>query len=254
MMAQLAGIGKNNMKDIAIILIEPQLGENIGAVARVMLNFSLTDLRIVSPRDPWPNESAKAMAVKASFIIDRARIFNNFVEAVGDLEYLYVTTARERDLNKPSISSCELSNDITMLVNSGVAKIGIIFGPERSGVDNRIISLSHKILSIPVGDEFTSLNLAMAAGIICYELSRVKNQITERDPGKYATQKDIQNLLTRLELLLEQTNFYQVPEKRESMKNNVNCIFQRIEKFTYTEVQTLIGIFVSLYNYKKNKD
>ena len=91
----------------------------------------------------------------------------------------------------------------------------------------------------------------MAAGIICYELSKLQNRIKEREESKYATQNDVHNLLVRLDLLLEQTNFYQVPEKRDAMRNNINCILQRVDRFTYAEVQTLIGIFVSLFNYKK---
>jgi tRNA/rRNA methyltransferase len=237
---------------VSIILVSPQKGENIGFVARAMMNFGLSDLRIVTPRDGWPNSNANATAVKASVILDNAQIFNSFNEAIQDLHYTYVTTARNRSMNKKMIESVNLSEDIQKNYEKGISKIGVVFGPERAGVENDIVSVCNKVVYIPVGSDFASLNLGMAAGIICYEITKVfnANLIFNKSSNKLASQGEVDNLLSRLDKMLQETNFYQVSEKRTIMLQNLNSMFSRIELLTTNEVNTLIGMLRSLYEYK----
>lgn len=237
---------KNN---ISIILVSPQKGENIGFVARAMLNFGLSDLRIVSPRDGWPNSSADATAVKAISILENAKIYDTFHDAISDLHYTYVTTARNRNINKESISSRDISNNIKKNISSGYKNIGIVFGPERSGVDNDVLSMCNKIINIPIGDQFASLNLGMAAGIICYELSKIFISHKDYVITEIASQGEVDNLVSRLDKMLQVSNFYQIPEKRNIMLQNLTSMIKRIDLLTSNEVNTWIGIFRSLYEY-----
>lgn len=223
-----------------IILVEPQLGENIGFVARSMNNFGFSDLRIVNPRDGWPNPSAEATAVKAANIIHAARIFDNFNDAVADLNYLYATSARFRDFNKEEISSKDIVSDLS----GDLSKVGLIFGPERSGLDNEVISKVNKLVYIPTNSESPSMNIAISVSILCYEL--VENL---KRPNKYydnATQAELENLFSSIEFVMDKANFYKVPEKKEKMLQNMRNIFKRVPNFTSNEVSTLIGIFKSL--------
>jgi len=160
------------VEEVVIILVKPQLGENIGMAARAMLNFGMHSLRLVSPRS-WPNAVAVSSATHAAKIVEQAKVFDSIQQATSDLKFLYGTTARSRDLNKEVISSADLRQDLNKL-ELPENKIGILFGPENSGMDNETIAVINRILSIPVGTEFGSLNLAVAVGIICYELSKTK--------------------------------------------------------------------------------
>lgn len=231
-----------------IILVNPQLGENIGFVARTMSNFGFTELRIVNPRDGWPNKSAIATAVKAVNIIESAKIYDSFKESVADLEFLYAASARSRDFNKEYINSKNLKSDIeTSNIRSN--KIGILFGAEKSGLDNETISYADKILYIPTNTDSPSINIAISAGVICYELSDIT-----QDKNSYqelASQKEVLNLFAHIEEMLDKTNFYKVPEKREKMTQNVRNIFKRIHALTSSEVNTLIGIIKALFEHGK---
>jgi tRNA/rRNA methyltransferase len=238
------------VEEAVIILVKPQLGENIGMVARAMLNFGLHSLRLVQPRS-WPSEAAIASATHASAIVEQVKVFQSVQEATADLKLLYGTTARSRDLNKPVISSGDLRKDLNKL-KVPESKVGILFGPENSGMDNETISILNKIVSIPVGAEFSSLNLAVAVGIICYELSSTK-QLQAQVPTKnknLASQKDISTMLEHLNLLLETINFYQTPQKKKRMQHNINCLFKRIDGLTKSETNTLMGIFHGLFEHK----
>jgi tRNA/rRNA methyltransferase len=239
--------------NIAIVLVSPQKGENIGFVARSMMNFGLSDLRLVTPRDGWPNDSANVTAVKAVSILEKARVFYSFRDAIKDLNYLYVTTARNRGINQKTIDSLELSDDINRKFESGIGKIGVVFGPERSGVENDVLSLCNTVVHIPVSANFASLNLGMAAGIICYEITKSFNAsvVSKKENTELASFGDISNLLLRLDTMLQSSNFYQVPEKRTIMLHNLNSLVSRIELLTKNEINTLIGIFRSLYSHKE---
>ncbi|MGI4752225.1 MAG: RNA methyltransferase [Janthinobacterium lividum] len=230
------------MKPI-IILVAPQMGENIGATARAMKNFGLDELRIITPRDGWPNEQARSNAVGAVNIIDNARIYNSLEECIKDLEYLYATTCIKRAMNKDYVFSQNLTTDYP---NS--AKVGIMFGRENNGLSNEEISLANKIITINT-TEFSSLNIAQAVIIVCYELFR--NSESREDIyniQKLATKGQIDDFLTHLFGKLDKAGFFKIPERKLIMQQNITNIFMRINNFSTPEIQTLQGIIKSLNN------
>ena len=241
------------MEEVVIILVKPQLGENIGMAARAMLNFGMHSLRLVQPRT-WPNEAAVSSATHAAQIVHQAKVFRSVKEATADLNFLYGTTARSRDLNKPVISSADLKKDLQK-IKTPANKVGILFGPENSGMDNETVSILNKIISIPVGSEFASLNLAVAVGIICYDFAKTKKTQTQSplNNTELASQKYIHNLLEHLDAMLDEINFYQTPHKKRKMQQNINCLFKRIENLTKSETNTLIGILRGLFRYNNKK-
>lgn len=228
------------MKPI-IILVAPQMGENIGATARAMKNFGLDELRIITPRDGWPNEQARNNAVGAVNIIDDAKIYNSLEECIKDLEYLYANTCIKRAMNKDYVFSQNLTTDYP---NS--AKVGIMFGRENNGLSNEEISLANKIITINT-TEFSSLNIAQAVIIVCYELFR--NSASREDIyniQKLATKEEIDHFLTNLFGKLDKAGFFKAPDKKHSMQQNITNIFMRINNLSTPEVQTLQGIIKSL--------
>jgi len=232
-----------------IILVNPQMGENIGFTARSMGNFGFNELRIVNPRDGWPNKAAEATAVKSVNIVKDAKIFDSFNAAVEDLEFLYATSARSRDFNKEYVNSKEIKNDIKKH-NVKLNKIGILFGAEKSGLDNEMISYANKIVYIPTDPNSKSINIAISSALLCYELSDLGSAKTNKHQD-LATQKDLGNFFSHLERMLDETNFYKIPEKRDKMLHNIRNIFKRIHNLTSNEVSTLIGIIKDLFNYQK---
>ncbi len=247
----------SNNSSPVIILARPQLGENIGTAARAMLNFGFTSLRIVNPRDGWPNEAALYTAVGASHIIENAQIFTEFEEAISDLELVFATTSRRRDLNKSIISAENLYEDV-LASEISPRKIGIVFGAERSGLENDELVWANKLVSIEVNENFTSMNLAAAVAIVCYELRKINNANriidTPKRNNEIASQKEILNFFDHLEQVLDKTNFYQVYEKKPTMLHNIKNIFKRVDKITSKEINTLIGIFKAMENNSQNMD
>lgn len=227
------------MNKAAIILVAPQMGENIGAAARVMKNFGLNDLRIINPRDGWPNEKAQSMSVGAIDIVNNAKIYNNLKDALLDIEFLYATTAVSRDMNKATITSKEIANDYPYGL-----KVAIMFGRESSGLTNNEISISNKIININTSD-FSSLNIAQAIGILCYELYNNINNDYAQD-SDIATKNDFLLFCEHLEIELERKNFFKIVEKKPKMMQNIINIFNRIDKLSKSELQTLRGIIKSL--------
>lgn len=229
----------------AIILVSPQLGENIGAAARCMLNFGLTDLRIITPRDGWPNPKAVDMAKGAKEVIKNAKIFQSLADATFDITKLYATTARTRDMVKQIYTPSEVAESI--IKNSG--KSAIMFGAERSGLNNEDITLADGICEIPVAPIYTSLNLAQAVNIICYEwfIGHSKSSTTQPTPDniQLATKEDIARMFEHLESELDKTDFFKVADKRPKMVINIRNIFSR-NNLTEQEVRTLRGIIKSL--------
>lgn len=230
--------------NISIILSHPQLGENIGAVARAMKNFSISDLRIISPRDGWPNKSAESASVGAIDLINNAKIFTNLEDAIADLNILFATSAQSRDMNKHYISTKEISNFINSSINS---KIGFLFGRESSGLTNEEIKFASKIITINTNPEFTSLNIAHAVCIICYEMfnSRLKYNLNENFQD-LASLDDMNLFLEDIFYKLESKNFFKVSEKKDIMKRNITNIFTRIDNLSKSEYKTLRGILKSL--------
>lgn len=157
-----------NTGEPAIILVNPQMGENIGAAARAMLNFGITGLRLVNPRDGWPSAQAEAMSVGALEKMPPVQVFDSTEEALADCHYVYATTARPRDMTKPVFTAKGAARDMHERQAQG-QKIGILFGAERSGLDNDDVALAHAVLTIPANPDFTSLNLGQGVLLVAYE-------------------------------------------------------------------------------------
>jgi len=211
------------------ILIKPQIGENIGACARSLKNFGFSKLNIVSPKQSWPNQKAKATSVGAFDIINNAKIFNNTSEAVQDYNIVFSLSARKRDINKKHISIEKFLKIITIKNN---LKYGLMFGPEASGLSNKDLSYSNYILHIPTSKKFRSINLSHSLTIICYEIFKKMNlkKFKIKDSKlDIASKKNINLFLNHLKNLLEDRSFFTPPEKKHSMIVNINNLFYRFK-------------------------
>ena len=227
------------------ILVNPQLGENIGACARALKNFGFSNLNIVAPRDPWPNTKARMTSVGAYNIIQKAKIYKNVSDAVKKFDLVFASTARTRDVNKKHIS---IFNFVKLLSKYKKSNIGIMFGPEASGLSNQDLSLSNFIIQIPTSIKLTSLNLSHAVIVICYEIYKSLNFSDfkkEKVLTKLTSKKSIENLIKFLEEMLNKKNFFKPPEKKRSMILNINNIFGRLE-LSDKELRILFSIFTSL--------
>jgi len=227
------------------ILVNPQLGENIGSCARAMKNFGFSNLNIVSPRDGWPNTKARMTSVGAFDIIRSAKIYRNVTDAVNKFDFVFATSARNRDINKKYLS---IVNFIKLLSKYRNSNIGIMFGPEASGLSNHDLSLSNFIIEIPTSKKLTSLNLSHAVIIICYEIFRslhFSKFKKEKILSKLASKSSIKNLIKFLEKKLDHKKFFKPPEKKKSMILNINNIFGRFE-LSDKEIRILFSIFSSL--------
>ncbi len=233
------------LNKFGFILVNPQLGENIGACARALKNFGFTNLNIVSPRDPWPNTKARMTSVGAYNIIQKAKIYKSVSEAVKQFDLVFASTARRRDVNKKHIS---IINFVKLLSKHKKSNIGIMFGPEASGLSNHDLSLSNFIIQIPTSNKLTSLNLSHAVIVICYEIFRSLNFTKfkkEKILSTLASKSSIKNLIKFLEKMLDRKKFFKPPEKKKSMILNINNIFGRLE-LSEKEIRILFSIFSSL--------
>ena len=232
----------------AIILVRPQMGENIGTAARAMLNCGLMDLRLVAPRDGWPNVKALNAASGADAVIGSACLFDTVADAVADLDTVYATTARMREMAKPVLTARKAAENLR---HNAVSKAGILFGPERSGLDNDEIVLSDAIIEVRLNPAFASLNLSQAVLIVSYEWYAASGKvISERLPmgrSPAARKKEILNFFQMLEQELDARSFYPTPAMRPKMTRNIRNLFQRL-KLSQQDVQSLYGIVKSLAN------
>jgi tRNA/rRNA methyltransferase len=237
----------------AIILSEPQLGENIGACARAMANFGLSDLRLVKPRDGWPNEKADAMAAGASSVVAAARVYDSVAEAVGALHLLFAATARDRSMAKPILTPGEAARRLRDAEAAGVAA-GLLFGNERAGLTNDEIALADAIITIPTDSSFSSLNLGQAVLLVGYEWFKMGDSTPpERiDHGGAlpARREELIRLFEHLEEELEKGGFLFPPGNRPGMIRNLRSILHRAQ-LTDQEVRTLRGVIVALTRGKK---
>ena len=233
----------------SIILVRPQLGENIGSVARAMLNFGLSDLRVVSPRDGWPNQHAIAVASGAGVILDNAKLFNSSQEAVQDLHYIFATTARNRGLFKEIFTPEAAMIKSNKIIGSGLG-VGLMFGPERSGLQNEDISLAQAIVSVPINSKFSSLNLAQCVVLFAYEwfkLVSMREVIEEFEPAtQYASLIEVEHLRAALFKALHSANYFWPEDKRNSLKENLTNLLGRLS-LTSADVRTLHGVIKALY-------
>ena len=232
----------------AVVLVNPQLGENIGAAARAMLNFGLTDLRLVAPRDGWPNAAAVPMAAGAAKLLDEAKVYDSTEEAVADLHYLLAATARRREMEVPIIGTADVGPQLRAASRDGVAT-GILFGPEKAGLTNADVALCDAILTYPINPAFQSLNLAQAVGVFSYIWGSSANadvpDVFKGLRAPVATRDDLVRLFEHLETELDRAGFFHPPEKRALMSQNIRAPLTRAQ-MTEQEVRTFRGIVKAL--------
>lgn len=232
----------------AVILVRSQLGENIGAACRCMLNFGLTELRLVAPRDGWPNPAAEPMAAGASSLLENAKLYGTVAEAVADLKYVLAATARRRELEIPVIGTGEVGAALQAYAASGI-KTGILFGPEKAGLTNEDVVLADAILTYPVNPAFQSLNLAQAVNIFAYIWKSAEGaappELFQKDIGAAADREDFVRMLEHLDDELQKAGFFFPPEKTPLMKQNIRAPFIRA-RLTDQEVRTMRGMIKAL--------
>ncbi len=232
----------------AVILVRPQLAENIGMCARAMMNFGLSEMRLVSPRDGWPKKGARQASSGASAVLDNARLFETTEEAVADLNYVFATTARERGQMKAIFAADEGAQKMQGLASEG-GRSGILFGPERMGLSNDDIALADAIISFPVSPAFTSINLAQAVLLVGYEwwklISGGKAPIAPKNSSPPATRDHMIAFFDYVEKELDTVSFFYPPEKRDLMVRNFRNIWHRLE-MTEQDVQTMRGAMAAL--------
>ncbi|MFS2150599.1 RNA methyltransferase [Rhizobium sp. Rhizsp42] len=237
-----------------IILVEPQMGENIGMVARAMANFGLSELRLVNPRDGWPNEKAQAAASKADHVIEGTKVFETLEEAIADLNFVYATTARERDGFKPVRSPVVAAQTLRARFTAGEGT-GILFGRERWGLSNEEVALADEIVTFPVNPAFASLNIAQAVLLMSYEwmksgmedLGSVPFQAMEQTPS---TKEQLHGLYDQLEEALDSRNYFHPPAKKPKMIDNLRAVLSR-RAFTEQEISVMRGVISSLDRFSR---
>lgn len=233
-----------------IILVRPQLGENIGGAARVMANFGLTDLRLVAPRDGWPNAKAQAMAGHAQSVMDGVTLYNTTQEAVDDLQFTLATTARERSMHKPVIEPQEAAQKLIQLSHGGI-RTGIVFGPERTGLENEDVVAADAVLTVATHADYPSLNLSHAVGIMAYEFRKEVLKIEKAESCKKAVEHipaskaHLEGLFSHLEQALAAKEYFKAPDKKPFMWRNIRTTLTRAQ-LTEQEVQTWRGIIRAL--------
>ena len=226
------------------ILTRPQMGENIGAAARAMLNFGLDRMRIVGPRDGWPNPAAAAMASGAGRVLDAATLHADVPDALADCTFVYATTARSRDLTNPVMSPEAAMRDAAARIAAG-GHVAVMFGPERAGLENDDIARANALISVPVNPEYPSLNLAQCVLLVAYEWMRASGDViqlrTELAGTDWATGDEVEHLARHFEERLDDAGFFFPLHKSQSMRLNLRNMWSRMP-LTRVDVQTLHGM------------
>jgi len=232
----------------AIILVRPQLGENIGGAARAMLNFGLAELRLVAPRDGWPSEAACSMAAGAVPVLESAKLYESTQDAVADLNYVMAATARRRELEIPVVGTQNLGGQFRTWQSQG-QRTGILFGPEKSGLTNEDIVLADMIVSYPINPAFQSLNLAQAVGVFAYIWAASETTapppVFQEAIAPPARREDLIRMFEHLEDELQASGYFHPPAKAALMRRNIRSPYTRAQ-MTAQEVQTMRGIIKAL--------
>ncbi len=226
-----------------IVLVRPQLGENIGKAARAMLNFGLTELRLVSPRDGWPNPSAGPAAAGADEVLERAEVFPTLAAAVADCAHVYATTVRKRGVTKPVLTPAEAAEAI----HRDPGRSALVFGPERSGLDADDVALARSIVTVPINPDFASLNLAQAVILCAYEWSKgvALAQPPLEDLLPPAPQEALEGMIAQLDALLVERDFFRPPDRAPVTRRTLRTILTK-PGWTHLEVRTMRGVLTSL--------
>ncbi len=236
-----------------VVLVEPQLGDNIGAAARVMANFGLPRLRLVKPVQGWPNEKARVMASGANRVLDAASVHDTLAEAIADCSFVLATTARAHDQAKPVLGADAAVAEMAPRVAAGET-VALLFGRERTGLENHEVALADRIITLPVNPAFASLNLAQAVAIVGYEWfkcmsgGRLPFSMPEKSPP--APKQQFDAFFADLERELEKVEFYRPEEKRSTMSINLRNIFTRMQP-TQQDIRTLHGVIMAIAQGRK---
>lgn len=227
----------------AIVLVRAQLGENIGKAARAMLNFGLTELRLVAPRDGWPNPSAGPAAAGADQVLGDARVFNTLADAVADCQHVYATTVRKRGVSKPVLTPEQAAQEI----RQQPAKSALVFGPERSGLETEDVALARSIITVPINPDFSSLNLAQTVILCAYEWS--KGAEMAQPPLEVllppAPQEELEGLIGHIEGMLEAKDYFFPPVRAVATRLNLRTLLTK-PGWNHLEVRTLRGVLSAL--------
>ena len=236
-----------------VVLVEPQMGENIGAAARAMANFGLGRLRLVKPCQGWPNEKAVTMAAGATRVLDAAQLYETLEEAVADCSFVVATTARHHDQLKPIINAEQAAAETAPRVAAGDT-VALVFGRERNGLENHEVGLADRILTLPVNPAFASLNLAQAVIVVAYEWFKLagREAVREDEPRRSPPvgKQQLGAFFRDLERELEKVEFFRPAEKRETMTINLRNIFTRME-LTQQDIRTLHGVVTAIAHGRK---
>jgi tRNA/rRNA methyltransferase len=227
----------------AIVLVRPQLGENIGKAARAMLNFGLAEMRLVSPRDGWPNPDAGPAASGADIVLENARVYESVADAVADCAFVYATTVRKRGLTKEIVGPEKAAQD----TRGRAGRTAILFGPERSGLETDDVALAQAILTVPVNPQFASLNLAQAVILFAYEWSKagVGEAATFDNYEGPAPQADLEGLIAQLTTALDAVDYFRVEVRAATARRTLRNMLTR-PSYSAKEVRTLRGVITAL--------
>ncbi len=226
-----------------IVLVRPQLAQNIGKAARAMLNFGLAEMRLVSPRDGWPNPLAGPAASGADIVLEQARLFDSVADAVSDCAHVYATTVRKRGVTKPVVTPEAAAREM----RGAPERSAILFGPERSGLETDDVALARKILTVPINPEFGSLNLAQAVILVAYEWSKGEALASppETDLAPPAPQEELEGMIGQLDRMLEEANFFHPPDRTPATKRTLRTLLTK-PGWSSQEVRTLRGVLSAL--------
>ena len=240
----------------AFVLVRPQMGENIGASARAMWNFGLDRMRIVAPRDGWPNPAAVALASGAGRLLDDAQLSDDLAGGVGDCAFVFATTARTRDLTKPVFSPEEAMRQAAAKIAEG-QKVAVLFGPERAGLENDDIARANALISVPVNPAFASLNLAQCVLLVAYEWMRATAEVTPRSVDMagtvWAEQAEVEHLAAHYEDRMDEMGFFFPEHKSQSMRVNLRNFWSRMP-MTRADVQMMHGVMRQVARWTARKD
>ncbi|MBF9050517.1 TrmJ/YjtD family RNA methyltransferase [Roseobacter sp. HKCCD9010] len=243
------------MTQPVFILVRPQMGENIGAAARAMWNFGLDQMRVVGPRDGWPNERAVALASGAGRLLDQAGLCQSVPEAIRDCTYVFATTARARGLTKPIVTP-ERAMEQARAIQAEGGKVGVLFGPERAGLENEDIVLANATISVPVNPEFPSLNLAQCVLLTAYEWRRqgvdVAPEVMEMAGTEFASGLELEKLGDHFEERLGEAGFFFPETKAEGMKVNLRNLWGRLP-LTRADVQIFHGVMRQMVRWAEKR-
>jgi tRNA/rRNA methyltransferase len=231
-----------------IVLVRPQLGQNIGKAARAMLNFGLTEMRLVAPRDGWPNPEAGPAASGADSLLEQARVFETVHDAIADCSQVFASTVRRRDLVMPVVGPAEMADQI----RDQPTKCAILFGPERSGLETEDVALASAIVTVPINPEFGSLNLAQAVILLAYEWSKGADlaQPPAKELEMAAPHSELEGLIAQLDEALVTKGYFHPPSRTQATRNTIRTIFTKAG-WSSREVKAVRGIIRALVGQKR---